>query len=550
MRIGIDIDGVLTDINAFLLENGHKFFKGKRFVANSNAYSLKKMYNCSEEDEEEFWNKYYLKYFFKAKCEKDAIDVIKSLRLRGFEIYIITGKNYVKNEALYKKILEFWLKKNKIEYDKLLVCSEDNIVCDKYYICKNNAIDIMFEDRIDQAYAIAGTCRVFLRERKYNKYYDKIEHVSGFKDFYYTLVDGKNKLSYYDEIPYSRFSFIRNYLKLQDISLECINLILNDKYEKFDSSSQILSILNDKKYLGILMVLDEGYTLNELYNFFDDKILIKEFQKNLEQKNLTIEIVKAFNKYSSGSNMILKRKRGISKGKILDQILDELTSRLKKYGFSSEKIILIKKYLITLDYSKPLYINYILMNNFLSNNNVLKKYIPVIQSSVRSLDMYYHLDEIISSLDQGLKHSLNNSIKLYRAVKKEYLMDQLSLDDDLSSLIGKCIEEKGYSSTSLTYDQSFAKYDDYDVVFDIFVPKGTQGFSITSFSNYGSEEEEFLMNANDLLIIDVNENYVDKNGNHKILIKALMISKDIQVYNNLSAQHNNDNSLLFKKLKR
>ena len=188
MNIGIDVDGVLTDLSGFILENGNKFFKGKRSVINENTYKLMDMFDCSKEEEDKFWFKYVFKYCLKAKCEKDASDVIKKLRKNGHKIYIITSRVYTKEQSirgeLFRKILEYWLKKNIIEYDEIIYCDDDNVVYDKYYACKENSIDIMIEDQMNNAYGIFGTSEVFLRTRKYNETFEQFTQVSGFKDIY------------------------------------------------------------------------------------------------------------------------------------------------------------------------------------------------------------------------------------------------------------------------------------------------------------------------------------------------------------------------------
>ena len=45
MRIGIDIDGVLTDIETFELENGSKYFN--KSVVNPNGYGSQNIFKVS-----------------------------------------------------------------------------------------------------------------------------------------------------------------------------------------------------------------------------------------------------------------------------------------------------------------------------------------------------------------------------------------------------------------------------------------------------------------------------------------------------------------------
>ena len=85
-------------------------------------------------------------------------------------------------------------------------------------------------------------------------------------------------------------------------------------------------------------------------------------------------------------------------------------------------------------------------------------------------------------------------------------------------------------STSLLYDLSFAKYDDYDTVFEIYAPEGTRGSYITELSAYENAEQEVLLNPSDLYIINVQKGVIDKNGRTKNVLQALALSKDRECY--------------------
>lgn len=152
-----------------------------------------------------------------------------------------------------------------------------------------------------------------------------------------------------------------------------------------------------------------------------------------------------------------------------------------------------------------------------------------------------HINEILSSLDQRLTASLPESIKLTRAIKSEYLISKLQQGKDLTCLIGSKIEEAGYSSTFPVYNISFAKYDNYDVIYDIYAPIGTQGTSISSFSNYDTAEEKILLNSNNLYIIDVIPNVIDKNGKIKTIVKSLILSKDKTCYKGIKKKSRRKN---------
>lgn len=86
-----------------------------------------------------------------------------------------------------------------------------------------------------------------------------------------------------------------------------------------------------------------------------------------------------------------------------------------------------------------------------------------------------------------------------------------------------------YTSTSPIYDSSFAKYDEYDIIIEIYAPKWTQGLYMTQLSDYDTAEQEVLLNSNDIYIINQN-NVIDKNGKPKTILEGLLLSKNRECY--------------------
>lgn len=329
-------------------------------------------------------------------------------------------------------------------------------------------------------------------------------------------------------------------LRQNGLSEADIDVIVNGTYREYSSSEELASssIFKNDEYSSIIQALSEDYTFEEMSNNFGiSQEKIDSFRATLQDNDLTVDNVKAFNRYSSGSNMILSAKRGVSRKAISQGIDTELDSRLAEYGFPQEHISQIHDYVNGLDYSKPLHENWQATTRYLEQYGISRKYTAAINSTVMHKNSLAHLDETLSSLDQGLTTRLPESMKLTRAVRGEYLMGQLQPGEDLTSLIGRRIEETGYSSTSPIYDTSFAKYDDCDVVYDIYAPKGTQGISITPFSSYGTAEEEVLLNSNDLYITDVVPGVVDKNGRTKTVLKSVMLSKDKTCYKGIGGKN-------------
>lgn len=169
MRIGIDIDGVLTDIEQWQLDVGGKFFsKFNKGVANKDGYEITEIFNVSDDLDNQFWNEYLYEYVTKEPSRKYASEVIKKLKEDGNEIYIVTARyltdrNTEDGEKM-RKIVVNWLAEQKIDYDEIIFSPED-----KKENCKKYNIDIMIEDKVDNINKISSIIPVICFHAGYNK---------------------------------------------------------------------------------------------------------------------------------------------------------------------------------------------------------------------------------------------------------------------------------------------------------------------------------------------------------------------------------------------
>lgn len=169
MRIGIDIDGVLTDIEQWQLDVGGKFFsKFNKSVENKDGYEITEIFNVSDELDSQFWNEYLYDYVTKEPSRKYASEVIKKLKDDGNEIYIVTARYLTnRNTADGKKMREIvinWLEEQDIYYDEIIFSPED-----KKENCKKYNIDIMIEDKVDNINKISSIIPVICFHAGYNK---------------------------------------------------------------------------------------------------------------------------------------------------------------------------------------------------------------------------------------------------------------------------------------------------------------------------------------------------------------------------------------------
>ncbi len=326
---------------------------------------------------------------------------------------------------------------------------------------------------------------------------------------------------------------ISNMLQTQGLTLTEINEILNGEYTTVQTNIDLSAIFSsDGNHQNVLRGLADGYSIEELQQHGVSSREIKDFMQTLAKCNLTVENAKAINQYSNGSNMILSIKRGTAdKSAIQNGIRTDMMSKLQTRGLSQEQISILEDYIGRLDFSKPVYENYEMINQYMQEMNIPRNCYPSIYTAVKAMDSLEHIDSTLASLDDGLsKARLPQSMKLYRAIKTKR-------DINPESYVGKSMNNKGYTSTSPLYDSSFAKYDEYDTVMEIYAPKGTQGSYITQLSDYDSVEQEILLNSNDIYIVDAQKDIIDKNGRTKTVLKGLLLSKERECYKGIEEIH-------------
>lgn len=168
MKIGVDIDGVLTNVIRYACDYGSKYFFEKygKLDININAWSLKDMFNITDEEDKECWLTLVKDYSTNEPARPFAAEIINKIRNEDNEIYIITARGASKwddVEGKVNRVLISWLNRNNIKYDKLII-SED-----KLEICKKYNIDIMIEDKTENINSISKELPVICFHENHNK---------------------------------------------------------------------------------------------------------------------------------------------------------------------------------------------------------------------------------------------------------------------------------------------------------------------------------------------------------------------------------------------
>lgn len=193
MRIGIDIDGVLTNIGQFVIDYMSKYCVQNKieYKIDNYHYDYCKTFNISKEQEEDFWKK-YLEYYAKyEKARPFAAEIIEKLKEDGHEIHIITARWLTNRDDdkgnKMRNIVKNWLCENKISYDKLIFSKASNER--KAEEIRENKIDVMIEDNPSNIKELANMIPVICYHAEYNQdcVGDRITRCYSWYDVYNTI---------------------------------------------------------------------------------------------------------------------------------------------------------------------------------------------------------------------------------------------------------------------------------------------------------------------------------------------------------------------------
>ncbi|MDR2589980.1 MAG: hypothetical protein LBC71_03210 [Oscillospiraceae bacterium] len=174
MNIGIDVDGVLTDIQGFNRKHAPSFFKKKfnRDVVDENPYDIRDIFKCIEDEYKAYWKKYLLRYVITEPARKGAKKFIRKLHKDGHQIFIISKRVFTCQDNFLGKLMRFlmknWLWRNGIRYDEIVFCDND-VAHSKRTACLEKSIDIMIDDEPVNIEVIAPIAKVICWDASYNR---------------------------------------------------------------------------------------------------------------------------------------------------------------------------------------------------------------------------------------------------------------------------------------------------------------------------------------------------------------------------------------------
>ena len=169
MKIGIDIDGVLTDELKFIIDFGIEYFKTRNidYKLHKDIYDSEKTFEVTKEQWANFWKEHIFNYSKNTPIRPFAAEAINKLKNKDNEIVIITARYYTtyenENKKIMQNIVKEWLDKNNVIYDEIIF-SEN-----KLQVCKKLDINIMIEDKPENILSISKEIPVICYDHPYNQ---------------------------------------------------------------------------------------------------------------------------------------------------------------------------------------------------------------------------------------------------------------------------------------------------------------------------------------------------------------------------------------------
>ena len=190
MRIGIDIDGTITNLHSEIIKYGMQYndkIKGNG-IKDDNAYRITEIFDWDANECLKFKKYIQREILNSIKPRDDVCKCFAEIKSLGHEIYIITGRKSNEMENTYQETLN-WLKSNNIIFDKLVI--EEN---NKGIACIENEIDIFIDDSSKHLKRVcdAGIEEVYIFDNVYNKIDNQYKRIYSF----YELCDKIKTYSY------------------------------------------------------------------------------------------------------------------------------------------------------------------------------------------------------------------------------------------------------------------------------------------------------------------------------------------------------------------
>lgn len=159
-RIGLDIDGTITQPETFI-PYLNKHFKKNLTLDDIVEYDLTNVLNITKEQMMAWMNEYEPTIYAKAELAPNVEQTLRLWNKKHKLIYITARREHLKD------VTTNWFQHRSVPYDHIELVGHHN----KIDAVKKHKLDVFFEDKHDNAVAIAEECNipVVLIDLPYNR---------------------------------------------------------------------------------------------------------------------------------------------------------------------------------------------------------------------------------------------------------------------------------------------------------------------------------------------------------------------------------------------
>lgn len=168
MTIAFDIDGVLTDLEKYIKEEGREFFK--KDIVDELGRDIDEIFGVSKSDKEAFWSAKSMDYIETYPLRDEASRVTHELHDLGYKVLIVTARKFnpschrCKDDLEYRQITEKILVENGIYFDGLYFEPSPKVDA----VSKYN-IDVFVEDEVRNIVPLSKVTKVIILNSSYNR---------------------------------------------------------------------------------------------------------------------------------------------------------------------------------------------------------------------------------------------------------------------------------------------------------------------------------------------------------------------------------------------
>ena len=191
--IGLDMDGVLVDLEGYQYSKGIPYFckkfnkKPEEVIEDSFAYDIEEIFNCTKNERMIFWLKYIWGYCLTMPAREGASEITHKWHKEGRHVNIITSRVYVMQDdflgALFRKMVYLWLKKNNIYFDNIRFCSEEKSYVDKVDACIEFDTKLMVDDKMNNLKELKKILKTVCFDAGWNRILED-ENIKRVESFY------------------------------------------------------------------------------------------------------------------------------------------------------------------------------------------------------------------------------------------------------------------------------------------------------------------------------------------------------------------------------